>query len=217
MDELLAKADIVTLHIPRTKETTNLLSEQNLRKMKQGAYVINAARGGLVDEDALLRLLDEGHLAGAALDTFSTEPLQADSPLRRHPKLILTPHLGASTSEAQQAVSTILAKQIIDFVDTGAVAGCVNLPPLTAEAAREVGPWMPLMSALGKLVRACAGADQAAYHLCRTQRGARPAAADAPSGASLLGTASSRGHAGERTGRSRGTRLDRRRNRGRRR
>jgi D-3-phosphoglycerate dehydrogenase / 2-oxoglutarate reductase len=119
--------------------------------MKKGAYVINAARGGLVDEAALLRLLDEGHLNGAALDTFTTEPLQADSPLRKNAKLILTPHLGASTSEAQQAVSTILARQIIDFVATGAVAGCVNLPPLTAEAAREVGPWMPLMSALGRL------------------------------------------------------------------
>ncbi len=152
LDELLAKADVITLHIPRTRETTNLLSEEKMRLMKKGAYVINAARGGLVDEDALLRLLDEGHLAGAALDTFVTEPLQSDSPLRAHPKLILTPHLGASTSEAQQAVSTILARQIIDFIDTGAVAGCVNLPPLTAEAAREVGPWMPLMSALGKLI-----------------------------------------------------------------
>lgn len=151
LDELLAKADIVTLHIPRTKETTNLLSEERLRAMKPGAYVINAARGGLVDEDALLRLLEEGHLAGAALDTFATEPLPQDSPLRGNPKLILTPHLGASTSEAQQAVSTILARQVIDFVQTGAVAGCVNLPPLTAEAAREVGPWMPLMSSLGKL------------------------------------------------------------------
>jgi len=119
--------------------------------MRKGSYLINAARGGLVDEDALLRLLDEGHLAGAALDTFATEPLQKDSPLRAHPKLILTPHLGASTGEAQQAVSTILARQIIDFLKTGAVAGCVNLPPLTPEAAREVGPWMPLMTALGKL------------------------------------------------------------------
>lgn len=151
LDELLAWADIVTLHIPRTKETTNLLSETRMRAMKKGAYLINAARGGLVDEAALIRLLDEGRLAGAALDTFTTEPLQADSPLRAHPRLILTPHLGASTSEAQQAVSTILARQIIDFVATGAVAGCVNLPPLTAEAAREVGPWMPLMTALGKL------------------------------------------------------------------
>jgi len=151
LDDLLAWADIITLHIPRTKDTTNLIGEAQMRAMKKGAYLVNAARGGLVDEDALLRLLDEGHLAGAALDTFATEPLQADSPLRAHPKLILTPHLGASTSEAQQAVSTILAKQIIDFAATGAVAGCVNLPPLTAEAAREVGPWMPLMSALGRL------------------------------------------------------------------
>jgi hypothetical protein len=77
--------------------------------------------------------------------------LTAESALRNNPKLILTPHLGASTSEAQQAVSTILARQIIDFLKTGAVAGCVNLPPLTAEAAKEVGPWMPLMTALGKL------------------------------------------------------------------
>jgi D-3-phosphoglycerate dehydrogenase len=151
LDDLLAWADIITLHIPRTKETTNLLSEERMRAMKKGAYIINAARGGLVDEAALLRLLDEGHLNGAALDTFATEPLQSDSPLRKHPRLILTPHLGASTSEAQQAVSTILARQIIDFVATGAVAGCVNLPPLTAEAAREVGPWMPLMSSLGRL------------------------------------------------------------------
>ena len=151
LEELLAWADIVTLHIPRTKETTNLLGEAQMRAMRKGSYLINAARGGLVDEEALLRLLDEGHLAGAALDTFATEPLQKDSPLRAHPKLILTPHLGASTGEAQQAVSTILARQIIDFLKTGAVAGCVNLPPLTPEAAREVGPWMPLMTALGKL------------------------------------------------------------------
>ena len=151
LDELLAWADIITLHIPRTKETTNLIGEPQMRLMRKGSYLINAARGGLVDEDALLRLLDEGHLAGAALDTFITEPLQKDSPLRANPKLILTPHLGASTGEAQQAVSTILARQIIDFLKTGAVAGCVNLPPLTPEAAREVGPWMPLMTALGKL------------------------------------------------------------------
>ncbi|GIX38625.1 MAG: D-3-phosphoglycerate dehydrogenase [Silanimonas sp.] len=151
LEALLAWADIITLHVPRTKETTNLLSAERLAKMKRGAYLINAARGGLVDEEALLRLVEEGHLAGAGLDTFATEPLPADSPLRACKKLVLAPHLGASTSEAQQAVSTILARQIIDFVTTGAVAGCVNLPPLSAEAAREIGPWMPLMTALGKL------------------------------------------------------------------
>jgi D-3-phosphoglycerate dehydrogenase / 2-oxoglutarate reductase len=151
LDELLAWADVVTLHIPRTKDTTHLLNADTLARMKPGAYLINAARGGLVDEAALLDALDSGQLAGAALDTFATEPLPADSPLRAHPRLVLTPHLGASTGEAQQAVSTILARQVLDYFATGAVAGCVNLPPLSAEAAREVGPWMPLMSALGKL------------------------------------------------------------------
>lgn len=151
LEALLSWADIITLHIPRTKETTNLLDEKALKGMKKGAFIINAARGGLVDEKALLKLLDSGHLGGAALDTFVQEPLPADSPLRHHPRLILTPHLGASTGEAQKAVSTILARQIIDFLHTGAVAGCVNLPPLSPEAAVEVGPWMPLMTALGKL------------------------------------------------------------------
>lgn len=151
LDGLLGWSDIVTLHIPRTKETTNLLDEAALRKLRKGGCVINAARGGLVDEKALLKLLDEGHLAGAALDTFATEPLPADSPLRQHPRLVLTPHLGASTQEAQRAVSAILARQILDFVQTGAIQGCVNLPPLTPEAAQEMGPWLPLMAALGKL------------------------------------------------------------------
>jgi D-3-phosphoglycerate dehydrogenase len=150
-DELLAWADVITLHVPRTKETTRLVDAQALARMKRGAYLVNAARGGLVDEAALLEALDAGQLAGAALDTFATEPLPGDSPLRAHPKLVLTPHLGASTGEAQQAVSTILAREVLDYFDTGAVAGCVNLPPLSAEAAREVGPWMPLMSALGRL------------------------------------------------------------------
>jgi D-3-phosphoglycerate dehydrogenase len=150
-DELLAWADVITLHVPRTKETTRLVDAQALARMKRGAYLVNAARGGLVDEAALLEALDVGQLAGAALDTFATEPLPGDSPLRAHPKLVLTPHLGASTGEAQQAVSTILAREVLDYFDTGAVAGCVNLPPLSAEAAREVGPWMPLMSALGRL------------------------------------------------------------------
>ena len=151
LEDLLGWADVVTLHVPRTKETTHLLNARTLALMQPGSYLVNAARGGLVDEDALLAALDDGHLAGAPLDTFATEPLPAESPLRAHPKLVLTPHLGASTGEAQQAVSTILAREVLDYLDTGAVAGCVNLPPLTAEAARQVGPWMPLMSALGRL------------------------------------------------------------------
>ena len=193
LDDLLAWADIITLHIPRTKDTTNLIGEAQMRRMKPGSYLINAARGGLVDEAALLRLLDEGHLAGAALDTFVTEPLPKDSPLRGNPKLILTPHLGASTSEAQQAVSTILARQIIDFLKTGAVAGCVNLPPLSAEAAREVGPWMPLMTALGKLAARLVPAPtklQITYAGCTEALDTRPLSRLLV--AALLGTASGR-------------------------
>ncbi len=193
LEELLAWADVVTLHIPRTKETTHLINAETLARMKPGAYLINAARGGLVDETALLDALDNGGLAGAALDTFATEPLPADSPLRAHPKLVLTPHLGASTGEAQQAVSTILARQVLDYFATGAVAGCVNLPPLSAEAAREVGPWMPLMSALGKL---CARLVPAPVRLHVTYAGRTEALDARPLTrllvAALLGSASGR-------------------------
>ncbi len=193
LEELLAWADVVTLHIPRTKDTTHLLNAGTLAGMKRGAYLVNAARGGLIDEAALLDALDSGQLAGAALDTFATEPLPAESPLRSHPKLVLTPHLGASTGEAQQAVSTILARQVLDYFATGAVAGCVNLPPLSAEAAREVGPWMPLMSALGKL---CARLLPAPVRLHVTYAGRSEALDPRPLTrllvAALLGSASGR-------------------------
>ena len=193
LQELLAWADVVTLHVPRTKETTHLLDAAALASMKRGAYLVNAARGGLIDEAALLDALDSGHLAGAALDTFATEPLPADSPLRTRPNLVLTPHLGASTGEAQQAVSTILARQVLEYFATGAVAGCVNLPPLSAEAAREVGPWMPLMSALGKL---CARLVPAPVRLHITYAGRSEALDPRPLSrllvSALLGSASSR-------------------------
>ena len=193
LDDLLAWADVITLHVPRMKDTTHLINATTLASMKRGAYLVNAARGGLVDEAALLDALDSGQLAGAALDTFATEPLPADSPLRAHAKLVLTPHLGASTGEAQQAVSTILARQVLDYFATGAVAGCVNLPPLSAEAAREVGPWMPLMSALGKL---CARLVPAPVRMHVTYAGRSEALDPRPLTrllvAALLGSASSR-------------------------
>ena len=193
LPELLAWADVITLHVPRTKDTTHLIDAAALASMKRGAYIVNAARGGLVDETALLDALDSGQLAGAALDTFATEPLPADSPLRAQSNLVLTPHLGASTGEAQQAVSTILARQVLEYFATGAVAGCVNLPPLSAEAAREVGPWMPLMSALGKL---CARLVPAPARLHVTYAGRSEALDPRPLTrllvAALLGSASSR-------------------------
>ena len=197
-EDLLAWADVITLHVPRTRETTHLIDAAAMASMKRGACLVNAARGGLVDEAALLDALADGHLAGAALDTFATEPLPADSPLRAQANLVLTPHLGASTGEAQQAVSTILARQVLDYFATGTVAGCVNLPPLSAEAAREVGPWMPLMSALGKL---CARLVPAPVRLHVTYAGRSEAGRDAALDprpltrllvAALLGSASSR-------------------------
>ena len=193
LEALLQWADVVTLHVPRTKDTTHLLDARTLALMKPGAYLVNAARGGLVDEAALLDALDSGHLAGAALDTFATEPLPADSRLRAHPKLVLTPHLGASTGEAQQAVSTILARQVLDYFATGAVAGCVNLPPLSAEAARQVGPWMPLMSALGRLAARLVPAPTRLHitYAGRTE-GLDPRPLTRLLVASLLGTASGR-------------------------
>jgi D-3-phosphoglycerate dehydrogenase len=116
LDELLAWADVVTLHIPRTKDTTHLLNATTLARMKRGAYLINAARGGLVDETALLAALDSGHLAGAALDTFATEPLPANSPLRAHAKLVLTPHLGGSTAEAQERAAVAAARAVCEHL-----------------------------------------------------------------------------------------------------
>jgi phosphoglycerate dehydrogenase-like enzyme len=152
LDELLAWADIVTLaHSAHQGNHQPALGTAHARDEEGRLHHQRRRAADWSTKPRCCACSTKGHLNGAALDTFATEPLQSDSPLRAHPKLILTPHLGASTSEAQQAVSTILARQIIDFVATGAVAGCVNLPPLTAEAAREVGPWMPLMSSLGRL------------------------------------------------------------------
>ena len=101
LDELLAWADIITLHIPRTKETTNIIGEAQMRRMRKGAYLINAARGGLVDEEALLKMLDEGHLAGAALDTHYAYPLPSTHPLWRFPNVILTPHISGSAQSSR--------------------------------------------------------------------------------------------------------------------
>ena len=199
LDELLAWADVVTLHIPRTKETTHLLNAATLARMKPGAYLINAARGGLVDEAALLDALDDGHLAGAALDTFATEPLPADSPLRAHPKLVLTPHLGASTGEAQQAVSTILARQVLDYLRHRCRR---RLRQPAAAVGRGRARSRPVDAAdvrARQVVRAAgAGAGAPARHLRRTHRGARSAPAHAPAGGGVAGQRIGPRHAGER-------------------
>ncbi|PYK89199.1 MAG: phosphoglycerate dehydrogenase, partial [Verrucomicrobia bacterium] len=112
LDELLAAADFISLHTPLTAETRHLLNAERIAKTKRGVRIINCARGGLIDEQALVNAISNGHVAGAALDVFETEPLPVDSPLRKIPKLVLTPHLGASTVEAQESVGIEIAQSI---------------------------------------------------------------------------------------------------------
>ena len=151
LDELLAKADFITLHVPLTEKTRNILSRENLAKTKKGVRIVNAARGGLIDEEALAELLKSGHVAGAALDVFATEPA-SESPLFGLPNVVVTPHLGASTTEAQENVALQVAEQMSDYLLTGAVQNALNMPSVTAEEAATMGPWLKLAGHLGTFV-----------------------------------------------------------------
>ena len=126
LDDLLATADIVSLHLPLTGATRHLINRARLKAMKPGAILVNTARGGLVDHEALLEAVLSGELAGVALDVFETEPLPADSPLRRSERFLLTPHLAASTEEAQARAATEICGYVRDFLLEGAVQGAVN-------------------------------------------------------------------------------------------
>lgn len=151
LDELLAKADFITLHVPLTEKTKNILSRENLAKTKKGVRIVNAARGGLIDEEALAELLKSGHVAGAALDVFATEPA-TESPLFGLPNVVVTPHLGASTTEAQENVALQVAEQMSDYLLTGAVQNALNMPSVTAEEAATMGPWLKLAGHLGTFI-----------------------------------------------------------------
>ncbi|WBU64238.1 phosphoglycerate dehydrogenase [Paracoccus aerodenitrificans] len=151
LDELLGKADFITMHVPLTEKTRNILSRENIAKTKKGVRIINAARGGLVDEKALAEALQSGHVAGAALDVFATEPA-TDSPLFNLPNVVVTPHLGASTTEAQENVALQVAEQMADYLLTGAVTNALNMPSVTAEEARIMGPWIKLAGHLGSFI-----------------------------------------------------------------
>ena len=151
LDTLLSKADFITLHTPLTDQTRNILSKENLAKTKKGVRVINCARGGLIDEAALKEALDSGQVAGAALDVFQTEPAK-ESPLFGTPGFICTPHLGASTSEAQVNVALQVAEQMADYLVNGGVTNALNMPSLSAEEAPKLKPYMALAEKLGSLV-----------------------------------------------------------------
>src|SRR3546814_8618165 len=143
LDDLLARADFITLHTPLTDSTRNILSRENLAKTKKGVRVINCARGGLIDEEALKDALDSGHVAGAALDVFVQEPAKA-SPLFGTPGFISTPHLGASTNEAQGNVAIPVAEQMADFLVNEGVHNALNKPSLPAQKAPNANTQLAL-------------------------------------------------------------------------
>jgi D-3-phosphoglycerate dehydrogenase len=151
LDDLLARADFITLHTPLTDQTRNILSGENLAKTKPGVRIINCARGGLIDEAALKELLDSGHVAGAAVDVFVEEPAKA-SPLFGTRGFVATPHLGASTTEAQVNVAIQVAEQMSEFLMRGGVTNALNVPSLSAEEAPKLKPYMALAEKLGSLV-----------------------------------------------------------------
>jgi D-3-phosphoglycerate dehydrogenase len=153
LEALVAESDYVTLHCPLIDKTRNLIDAARISRMKPGARLINCARGGLVDEAALVGALKGGHLAGAALDVFVQEPPK-DSPLLALDNVVLTPHLGASTEEAQQAVSVRIAEDIARFLATGAAETAVNLPRISSDQLNRTRPYQELAHALGRLVGA---------------------------------------------------------------
>ena len=148
LDDLLTRADIVSLHAPLTEKTRNIVSREAIAKMKRGARLINCARGGLVDEAALREAIESGRLAGAAFDVFEKEPAK-ESALFGCERIVATPHLGASTTEAQETVALQIAEQISDYLLTGAVTNAINMPSITAEQAAKMKPWIALAERLG--------------------------------------------------------------------
>ena len=158
LDELLSRADFITLHTPLTDQTRGILDRDAIAKTKTGVRIVNCARGGLIDETALKEGLESGHVAGAALDVFSAEPAK-DNALFGTPGLICTPHLGASTTEAQVNVAIQIAEQMSDYLLLGGITNAVNVPSLSAEEAPRLKPYMGLAEKLGRLVGQIAGTE----------------------------------------------------------
>jgi D-3-phosphoglycerate dehydrogenase len=148
LEDLLARADFISLHTPMTEKTKNILSAENIARTKKGVIIVNAARGGLVDEVALRAALESGHVAAAGFDVFTQEPAK-ENVLFGAPNLIATPHLGASTSEAQENVALQVAEQMADYLISGAVTNALNMPSITAEEAPRLKPFAALAEKLG--------------------------------------------------------------------
>jgi D-3-phosphoglycerate dehydrogenase len=152
LDALLRRADFVTIHAPLTPETKDMIDDAAFDKMKKGVLLVNAARGGIIDEDALVRAIQKGKIAGAALDVFVEEPLDPSHPLLRLENVLCTPHLGASTSEAQERVAVEIAEQVVDYLRHGIVRNAVNVPALPPEIAERLQPYLDVAKALGSVI-----------------------------------------------------------------
>jgi D-3-phosphoglycerate dehydrogenase len=153
LDELLAASDYITVHMPLTDDTKYMIDEAAFEKCKKGLRIFNCARGGIIKEAALIAGLKSGQVAAAGLDVFEEEPLAADSELRKLPNVTLTPHLGASTAEAQDAVGIEIAEQIADVLNGGVISNAVNMPSLDATTLKLIGPYLELGAKLGTLVQ----------------------------------------------------------------
>jgi D-3-phosphoglycerate dehydrogenase len=156
-DEVLARADFLTLHLPLTDETRRSVDADAIAKMRDGVRIVNAARGDLVDDEALVAALESGKVAGAALDVFVPEPY--DGPLLRAPNVVVTPHLAASTDEAQDRAGVIVAEQVAAALEGGLVTNAVNIPTVGADDLEVLGPYIPLAAKLGKFAMELAGPD----------------------------------------------------------
>jgi D-3-phosphoglycerate dehydrogenase len=169
-DELLPIADVISFHVPKTESTANMLSRERLGKLKKGALIVNAARGGIIDEAALIDALNSGQCGGAALDVFDPEPLDKESPLRKHPKILLTPHLGASTVEAQEAVAVDACKALLKFLQGEGLEGAVNAGGLRMDLSDRQKAFVDLASRMVPLLNA-AVAEPEIVKVCFTMRG----------------------------------------------
>lgn len=152
LDDLLAESDYITVHIPKTDETAGMIDAAAFAKMKDGVRILNCARGGIVKEADLYEAIQNGKVAGAALDVYESEPPTEDLPLRQLPQVIMTPHLGASTEEAQVNVGIEVAEAISDYLLKGEIRNAVNLPNLDAKTYERVKPYLRLAERLGRLV-----------------------------------------------------------------
>ncbi|MDC0258916.1 phosphoglycerate dehydrogenase [Verrucomicrobiales bacterium] len=159
VDEATEQADFITLHMPKTPETTHMINAERLANMKDGVRIVNCARGGLVDEKAALAAIESGKLAGLALDVYEEEPPTKDNPLLAREEVVLTPHLGASTEEAQENVGIDIARAIRDTVLNGTVVNAVNMPNVDETTLAEIGPYLELAETIGKIAAQIAPAN----------------------------------------------------------